>query len=135
MRRQALAALLAFAAACSTQRATGDTYPRHDRAVLTLEEIQAAKGFGWSAYDLVAQLRPEYLRSRGTASMGNLRPTTAAVYLDGVRYGDVEILRTMNGDHVESIQYMNAADATTRYGTDHVGGALLVKTRVVIRDN
>lgn len=132
MRREALIALLVFAVACSTQRATGDSYPRNNRAVLTLEEIQAANAIGLSAYDLVARLRPEYLRSRGPASIRDIRPRTATVYLDGVRYGDVEILRTMSGEHVESIQYINSADATTRYGLDHVGGALLVKTRIAI---
>ena len=35
----------------------------------------------------------------------------------------------MGGDQIQRIEYINAADATTRYGTDHVGGALLIKTR------
>lgn len=129
MRGIAFAALLAVAAACGTRQVSSDPYPRTNRSVLTLEEIQAAKGIGWTAHDLVAQLRPEYLRSRGTSSLRDLRPPTATVYLDGVRYGNVETLRTMSGDQIESIQYINAADATTRFGTDHVGGALLIKTR------
>lgn len=29
-------------------------------------------------------------------------------------------------------KYLNSADATTRYGLDHVGGALLIKTRIAI---
>ena len=129
MRGIAFAALLAVAAACGTQQVSGDPYPRRNRSVLTLEEIQAAKGIGWSAYDLVAQLRPEYLKSRGTSSLRDLRPATATVYLDGVRYGNIDTLRTMGGDQIQRIEYINAADATTRYGTDHVGGALLIKTR------
>ena len=129
MRGIAFAALLAVAAACGTQQVSSDPYPRRNRSVLTLEEIQAAKGIGWSAYDLVAQLRPEYLRSRGTSSLRDLRPATATVYLDGVRYGNIDTLRTMSGDQIQRIEYINAADATTRYGTDHVGGALLIKTR------
>lgn len=129
MRGIAFAALLAVAAACGTQQVSSDPYPRRNRSVLTLEEIQAAKGIGWSAYDLVAQLRPEYLRSRGTSSLRDLRPATATVYLDGVRYGNIDTLRTMGGDQIQRIEYINAADATTRYGTDHVGGALLIKTR------
>ena len=129
MRGIAFAALLAVAAACGTQQVSSDPYPRRNRSVLTLEEIQAAKGIGWSAYDLVAQLRPEYLRSRGTSSLRDLRPATATVYLDGVRYGNIDTLRTMGGDQIQRIEYINSADATTRYGTDHVGGALLIKTR------
>ena len=84
MRGIAFAALLAVAAACGTQQVSSDPYTRTNRSVLTLEEIQAAKGIGWTAYDLVAQLRPEYLRSRGTSSLRDLRPATATVYLDGV---------------------------------------------------
>lgn len=129
MRGIAFAALLAVAGACGTQQVASDPYSRRNRSILALEEIQAAKGIGWSAYDLVAQLRPEYLRSRGTSSLRDLRPPTATVYLDGVRYGSLETLRTMSGEQIERIQYINAADATTRFGTGHVGGALIIKTR------
>jgi hypothetical protein len=97
--------------------------------VLTLEEIQGARATGWTAWDLISQLRPEFLRSRGASSLRSIEPTTAVVYVDDIRYGELESLRTMSADQIHRVQYVNAADATTRYGTDHFGGAILITTK------
>jgi hypothetical protein len=35
----------------------------------------------------------------------------------------------MSADYIREIHYINASDATTRFGTDHVGGAILITTR------
>jgi outer membrane cobalamin receptor len=54
---------------------------------------------------------------------------TATVYLDGAKYGDTQSLKLINGEHVSRVQYLNGSEATTRYGTDHVGGAILITTK------
>lgn len=101
----------------------------HDRSVLTLEEIQASRTNGWTAYDVIAQLRPEFLRSRGPSSLRDIAPVRAVVYVDGMKYGQIGSLRTVNASQIQYIQYINAADATTRFGTDHLGGAILIATK------
>lgn len=53
----------------------------------------------------------------------------AVVYLDGVRYGRVESLRNLNLEEIREIEFIDAGDATTRFGTDHLGGAILIRTR------
>ena len=100
-----------------------------NRAVLTSEEIQLQKAGAWTAYDVIARLRPEYLRSRGATSLRNARPATAVVYVDEMRYGTIDALKQMSADQIYRIEYINAADATTRFGTDHLGGAILVYTK------
>jgi hypothetical protein len=97
--------------------------------MLLQPEIQGARAVGLSAYDLIAQLRPEYLRSRGATSISRPGAGTAVVYLDGTRYGDLQTLRSMSAEQIERVDYLNASEATTRFGTDNTGGAILITTK------
>ena len=74
-------------------------------------------------YDAISRLRPTWLRpqSRGTLPMVVVDGTTQA--------GGVDALRTMRVTDVSEIQYMNASDATTRYGTGYTAGAIIITTR------
>jgi hypothetical protein len=130
MHRILLAAILFdVTVGCGSAPVSQEPFARRNRAVLAFDEIQAAKGAGWSAYDVIAQLRPEYLRSRGASSVRDPEPPTATVYLDGVRFGNLQTLKSLSGEQIQHIEYINAADATTRFGTDHAGGAIMIRTR------
>ena len=130
MQRFVFAVLLSIVSAgCGAAPVSNDPFGRQNRSVLLEDEIRAAKGFGWTAYDLINQLRPEYLRTRGAVSLRNVVVPTATVYLDGAKYGDVQSLKLINGEHVSRVQYLNGSEATTRYGTDHGGGAILITTK------
>lgn len=122
-------ALQLFVAGCGAGPAPTGGLGFRDRNILTAEEIDLSRSTGWTAYDLIAQLRPEYLRSRGPASLRSTTPVRAVVYVDEMRFGDLDSLRSMNADQIHHIRYVNAADATTRFGTDHLGGAILIATR------
>jgi hypothetical protein len=116
-------------AGCGSGPAPNKGLGFRDRNILTLEEIQVARVGGWTAWDLISQLRPEFLRSRGASSLRSTAPVTAVVYVDDLRFGELDSLRTMSADQINRIVYVNAADATTRYGTDHLGGAILITTK------
>lgn len=76
------------------------------------------------AYQAVQRLRSQWLRSRGGAG-GEL----PVLYVDGTRRGGSDELRFMRADEIASMEYMSAADATTRFGTGHAGGAIMVTSR------
>ena len=124
-----LLALQMFVAGCGSGPAQMNGLGFRDRNILTLEEIRLARTGGSTAWDLISQLRPEYLRSRGRSSLRDPAPATAVVYVDDIRFGELDSLRTMNADQILRVQYVNAADATTRYGTDHLGGAIIITTK------
>jgi hypothetical protein len=48
------------------------------------------------------------------------------VYVQGVRYGELRDLQRMNLDEVREVEFIDAASATTRFGTGHSGGAIMV---------
>lgn len=99
--------------------------PGH-RDVLFEAEIQSSNIPGSTVYDVIQRARPEYLRSRGPNSFRNASPPTAVVYLDGMKYGELEQLKSLRADNVFQIQYLSAPNATTRFGTGHTGGAILI---------
>ena len=103
--------------------------PGH-RDMLFEAEIQTNRVPGMTVYDIVAHLRPEYLRSRGTNSLRDLTPPTAIVYVDNVKFGSLETMRSMSADNIAQIQYLSANNATTRFGMDHAAGAILITTRI-----
>jgi len=123
------AALLLPLLGCGPPPAPEGPFGIRNRAILTVEEIRESQPSGWTAHDLIAQLRPEYLRSRGASSLRDPAPVTATVYLDNVRFGSLETLKVISADQIRRVEYINAADATTRFGTNHLGGAILILTK------
>jgi hypothetical protein len=101
--------------------------PSGDRDVLLSEEIERTSAV--SAHDAVRQLRPEWLRRRGRSSIQNANAEALIVYLDGVRVGGVQTLTSIAVGSILEIRHLDGRDATTRFGTGHAGGALLIRTR------
>jgi GDP-D-mannose dehydratase len=101
--------------------------PRASRNVLTYEEISRSNAS--TAFEAIRQLRPEYLRTRGAQSVQNPSAEYAVVYVNGVRAGDLGMLHSIRATDIQEVRYMNASEATTRYGTGHAGGVIEVRTR------
>jgi len=117
---------VALASGCATAR-PGE---RVNRDVITQEQIQKAPAAS-SAYDVVRLLRPEFLYRRGVQSVRESVDPSAGilVYVDGARAGGVDELKSIPADQVQEIRWINARDATTRYGTDHGYGVIAVTTK------
>ena len=92
---------------------------------ITREELDR-DAFG-NAYTAIERLRRTWLRRRGAQTAYNLdnRP---AVYLNGVRM-EFRELRSISDDHIERISLLSPTDATTRFGTNHTAGAIMITTR------
>lgn len=73
-----------------------------------------------SAYEAVQRLRPRWLVTRTGAA--------PQVHVDGT-IQSVEVLRTLRAVDVQEMRFLNAADATTRFGTNYVSGVILVTTK------
>ena len=116
-------------ASCGRGPSNLEGFGVRNRSVLTAEEIEVQKAGAWTAYDVIARMRPEFLRSRGASSLRNSVPATAVVYVDDMKYGGINSLKAFSAGQIWRIEYINAADATTRFGTDHLGGAILITTR------
>ena len=139
--RTTVAVLLALAGVQAT--AEGQAKPKADRNKLTSEEIRARPAT--TVYDLIRSRRPSWLSVRGSATFetrtvqdpfsASRKPMTVPaeptiiVYVDNVRRGSQEVLRSISTDEVESMERLDAASATQRFGTGHEHGAIVITRR------
>ena len=122
--RYVVATIAIASAGCSStgvQRTAGG--PRHAPNAITDAEISAAQGIV-SVYDAIQRLRPQWITSSRARNMGT--QDQLIVYLDTNRYGSIESLRQFPIGGVTDIKYLNAAEATNRFGTGHSGGAIVI---------
>ena len=82
-----------------------------------------------TAFGLVQQLRARWLSARTQGTLNNPEPAYAAVFVDDFRFGGIQSLHQISSNQIERIEYLNARDATTRYGTGYLGGIIRVLTR------
>jgi len=73
-------------------------------------------------YQAIVVSRPTFLQPR------DARRQHPAVYVDGIAMAEFDALRSVPLADVVEVAFMSGPDATTRYGTGHVGGAILVRT-------
>ncbi len=108
-------------------------------SIITHSEI-AAVGVA-SIYEVIEGLRPSMLRSRGrlehqigiTPADSGAPSRTIKVYVDGKWIGDPTRLWSIPAAIVDQVQYLTSSDATTRFGTGHDAGAILVTSKIEYR--
>jgi hypothetical protein len=125
MRRNlVLAFAMAVTAGCSPATQGSGAGPRSSTNVLTRQEISASPYQATNAYEAVDKLRPGFLRPRTTSSGPGYLPT---LFIDGIRKGSVDLLRSISSNEIAEIRYLSVQDATTRYGLNVPAGVLDVK--------
>ena len=91
---------------------------------LTREEVVATHTT--STFEAIRMLRPNWLRKRGAMSV--TQSSDIMVYVDNVQIGGVQSLHSIPVTSITSVQFLDAATATQRWGTGHVHGAILIIT-------
>jgi hypothetical protein len=120
----ALLVLLAFSGCTSTtQSAEGDS-ARRDRYVLTEDDLQGMDRL--SALEAIRRLRPQWLQYRGTSVLVGTSREGLRVYVDRQYFGEAESLSTIMVRVIREIRFLDARQATLRYGTDHTVGAIVI---------
>ena len=82
---------------------------------------------GQSAWRAVETLNPRWLRSRSVSV--NYGPSYARVVVDGTVRRVLTDLYRMSTNNIETMRYLSATDATTKYGTGYAGGVIEVTMR------
>ncbi len=124
MRASALFLFAVLAGACS---ATGGTGGGGNPDLITREQIEMLPD--GTAYTVIQRFRSSWLRARTQGSFGNAQPAYAVVFVDQMQYGDIDSLGRISSTEIETIEYISATDATTRYGTGYMGGIIRINTR------
>ena len=116
-------------AAPSSTAAANAAPKRGNATLITQSEIEATHLE--TIYDVIERLRPNWFRTRGgrsefTAASGS---GMLKAYLNSTPMGDVNTLRSIQANSVKEVKFLNAADATTQFGTNHDSGAILVVSK------
>ena len=120
-----LASVTVLALACAQAAQSGDESSHGTRNRVLAEDLLSTNEL--NLYDAIRRIRPMWLQQRGpTTAMGQ---APLLVYVENVRAGTVEYLRDIAVEAVREVQYINARDATTRWGTGVAGGVILVLMR------
>jgi len=134
MRARVVLAAMAVAStlACATSGGSSGLRPGSPNKDIILEsEIVAIAGGSTNALQVIQMLRPQMLRGRGAGSPTDDTGETSLpkVYVDDVAYGGVATLSNVNARLIKEIQFFSSRDATTKWGTGHMGGVILVTTK------
>jgi len=120
--------LYLFALAAALGCASGGTAATGtDRNVISETELQSVPAS--NLYELIEKVRPNFLRSRGQASINLPGGEYAVVYVDGRSYGDLASLRSLIPNQVSQVRYYDATTAASRFGMISATGVIDVTSR------
>ena len=124
-----LLGMLVGISACGTTGTSGAAARGGSRNEITAEQIADRADAIGTAYHIIEQVNPRWLRA--SRSQGNIAsgPAFAAVFVDTQPWGNLESLRGISIEEVERIEYLDMRDATIQYGTGYPGGIIRVVTR------
>ncbi len=117
--------LIVATVTCASSGSNGG--PRRSSNRITQEELADVPHI--TAWTAIKELRPRWLTARGVRNIGEGPQAYPQVYVDGHLLGDPMVLHSLAVLDIESMEFMSASDATTRFGTGHQGGAILVQTK------
>lgn len=113
--------LTTLTAGCASGGAGGEGRTSRDPDLISAEEL--ADYSSLNCLEIVERLRPRWLQRRGSEQ-------NPVVYQDGNRLGSAQdVLGSIPANDVQSLKYLDSSDATTRYGTGHVAGAIEISSR------
>jgi len=83
---------------------------------------------GRTAWEAIERLHRRWLRPGRGGSITS-GPIFARVVVDGAFPGELDELRRISTESIETLEYLSPADAITKYGTGYLGGVIEVRTR------
>jgi hypothetical protein len=119
-----VAGTIMLTVACSAAMQSGSEAARGGPDLITRADLESTNAN--NAFDAIERLRPQWLQRRGPSSVTQPEGDWPLVYMDNVRAGDISNLRTIPIDDIGEIRFINAADATTRWGTGVTGGVIAI---------
>jgi hypothetical protein len=118
--------VIAAVSACNSPRLAPNlsTNPQ----LITEDEVVAS--VATTAYELIHNLRPNFLSYRGETSFD--RKTSRPypnVYVDDQAFGPISVLNSIPASDVSSVRLYRSSEAMTKYGTGNAGGVIAIVTR------
>lgn len=100
-----------------------------DRNVIDAVQLNEVEG-RTTALQLIERLHPSWLRGRGPVGVGEQDAAPLIIYVNNqqLAQGTSQLSRYVAAE-LREIRYLSAVEATTRFGTGHSSGAILLLTK------
>jgi hypothetical protein len=85
-----------------------------------------------NVWEAVVRLRPAFLRDQERRSMRSADPRPT-VRVDNVDFGTLDALKQISVGEVQEVRYLDASEATARFGTGTGRAVILIVTRRIVR--
>ncbi len=108
-------------AACSST-GTKAKKGRYSRDLISAQDIKSHNTS--NAYEIIQRLRPIWLQGRGRKTLLAGDASYPVVYLNSRKYGTLGSLSNFSANEIVEIRFYSAADATTKFGTNHPSGVI-----------
>ena len=134
-RRGAPLALLLLALGACGGGGGGPAVPGRSPGLISAAELGAESIAPLSLYDAIERLRPTWMRRRAPTGLATAAATSPfpAVLIGAQVNQDIEVLRSLRASDVTQVRFINAGDATTRYGTGLGNGLIEVTVKTGAR--
>jgi hypothetical protein len=103
--------------------------PRDLGSALVITGAQVRESGAGTAYDVLTRLRPEFLSRHAYTIVDDPEGGYPVVYVNGVRQGGLDLLKTIPAAMVAEIRYISPGAASDRFGRHHAGGVIAVRAR------
>lgn len=101
---------------------------KKERNLITRLEIVSSPQKDSDILAVIRSLRPHFLAPpRGVRSLGGGMPAPTVLYVNGTKSGELDGLKYILAADVMEVRYLEPVKAQEEFGTDHSGGAVLVK--------
>lgn len=116
--------LIFLLTACATQPNAQSEY---NGSVITEAELQQVASM--TVYDAIRKLRGNMLSYRGQTSLRNTSSPEPTVFLDDQMFGVISTLKQISASQIAEVRLYRAWEATTKFGTGHMGGVIALRSR------
>ncbi len=134
----AVVSLLLAVSSCKSLR-PAPVVPANGSERILITEAMIARSGGQTAWEVLRREVPQmsYGENRNGQATGMERRGRSSIllkespmlFIDGVRIQELITLQQLPASTVLSIEVLTGAEGTTYYGTDAVGGVILVRTK------
>jgi hypothetical protein len=118
------ALIVALATACAP--ATFNPIPAYDSNLITFDQLESVRNR--NAFEAISAVRPSFLRSRGPTTLMGTSAEYATVYVDGMRYGSLEMLRQIPAAWIKEVRLYRVS-SSGNFSPQEFGGVLAITTR------
>ena len=133
------AAFLVLAVVCCKSFRPAPVIPASGSERIMITEAMIARSGGQTAWEVLRREVPQmsYGENRNGQATGMERRGRSSImlkdppmlFIDGVRIQEMATLQQLPASTVLSIEVLTGSEGTTYYGTDAVGGVILVRTK------